>query len=109
MALGLAANTPLSNSVKSPDMRPTSRTITSLLAAVSAAFAVSAMIGAPIADAQVCTPSQVWLNGECTYPPELGGPPPEQRKPRLDVHGPCLPSMAFECCSPGPTIPCPTQ
>ena len=59
MAQGLAANTPLSNSVKSRDMRPTSRTITSLLAAVGAGFAVSAMIGAPIAVAQVCKPSQV--------------------------------------------------
>ena len=60
MAQGLAANTPLSNSVKSRDMRPTSRTITALLAAVGTGFAVSAMIGAPIADAQVCE-----IEGQC--------------------------------------------
>jgi hypothetical protein len=76
-------------------MRPTrSRPITSLLAAAGAGFAVSAMIGAPVAVAQVCKPSQVWLNGECTYPPDdSGGPPPE---PRLNVHGPCLPVVGFE-------------
>ena len=50
-------------------MRPTrSRTITSLLAAVGAGFAVSAMIGAPIAVAQVCEPGQSEINGECIYP-----------------------------------------
>jgi hypothetical protein len=83
-----------------------SRTITALLAAVGAGFAVSAMIGAPDAVAQSCRPDQVWLHGECTYPAgDSAGPPPE---PRLNVHGPCLPVMGFEdaCCSPGPTIPC---
>jgi hypothetical protein len=50
-------------------MRPTrSRTITSLLAAVGAGFAVSAMIGAPIAVAQVCKPGQVEIDGKCTVP-----------------------------------------
>ena len=66
MAQGLDVNTPLSNSVKSRDMRLTSRTITALLAAVSAGFAVSAMIGAPIADAQVCEiEGQVKIDGQC--------------------------------------------
>jgi hypothetical protein len=69
-------------------MRPTrSRPITSLLAAVGTGFAVSAMIGAPIAVAQGCKPSQVWLNGECTYPSDDSGGPPAE--PRLTtVHGP---------------------
>ena len=50
-------------------MRPTrSRTITSLLAAVGAGFAVSAMIGAPAAVAQVCEPGQVEIDGQCTVP-----------------------------------------
>jgi hypothetical protein len=71
----------LSNSAKSRDMRPTSRTITALLAAAGAGFAVSAMIGAPVAVAQSCRPDQVWLNGACTEPPPVdsGGPPPDQR------------------------------
>ena len=48
-------------------MRPArSRPITSLLAAVGAGFAVSAMIGAPIAVAQVCEPAQLDNNGRCT-------------------------------------------
>jgi hypothetical protein len=60
-------------------MRLTSRTITSLLAAVGTGFAVSAMIGAPVAVAESCRPSQVWLNGECTYPPDdSGGPAADQ-------------------------------
>ena len=50
-------------------MRPArSRTITSLLAAVGAGFAVSAMIGAPAAVAQVCEPGQVEIDGQCTVP-----------------------------------------
>jgi len=49
-------------------MRPTSRTITSLLAAVGAWCAVSTMIGAPVAAAQVCEPGQSEINGECIYP-----------------------------------------
>jgi hypothetical protein len=66
MAQGLAANTPLSNGVKSRDMRPTSRTITALLAAVGTGLVVSAMIGAPIADAQVCEiEGQVKIDGQC--------------------------------------------
>ena len=75
MAQGLAAYTPLSDCVKSRDKRPTSRTITALLAAVGTGCAVFAMIGAPIAVAQSCRTDQVWLNGECTYPPgDSGGP-----------------------------------
>ena len=50
-------------------MRPTrSRTITSLLAAVGAGFAVAAMIGAPTSVAQVCEPGQVEIDGQCTVP-----------------------------------------
>ena len=50
-------------------MRATrSRTVTSLLAAVGAGFAVSAMIGAPTAVAQVCEPGQVVIDGRCTIP-----------------------------------------
>ena len=73
-------------------MRPTrSRTITSLLAAVGAGFAVSAMIGAPAAVAQpgdtACEPGQVVIDGQCNVPdnnmnmvpaspggPGMGGP-----------------------------------
>ena len=42
-----------------------SRTITSLLAAVGAGFAVAAMIGAPTAVAQVCEGGQVVIDGQC--------------------------------------------
>ena len=54
-------------------MRPTkSRTITSLLAAVGAGFAVSAMIGAPAASAQpgdiACEAGQVVIDGQCNIP-----------------------------------------
>ena len=50
-------------------MRATrSRTITSLLAAVGAGFAVSAMIGAPAAVAQVCEAGQVVIDGQCNVP-----------------------------------------
>jgi hypothetical protein len=45
-----------------------SRTITALLAAVGAGFAVSTMIGAPTAVAQVCEPGQVEIDGQCTVP-----------------------------------------
>ena len=79
MAQGLAANMPLSTAVKSRAMRPTSRTVTALLAAVGTGFAVFAMTGAPIAVAQSCKPDQVWLHGECTYPPDDSGAPPEPR------------------------------
>ena len=67
MAQGLAAKTPLSNSVKRRDMRPTSRSITALSAAVVTGFAVSAMIGAPIAVAEVCQPGHVGIDGRCTF------------------------------------------
>jgi hypothetical protein len=54
-------------------MRPTrSRTITSLLTAVGAGFAVSAMIGAPAAVAQpgntACEPGQVVIDSQCNVP-----------------------------------------
>ncbi len=54
-------------------MRPTrSRTITSLLAAVGAVFAVSAIIGVPIAVAQAddltCSNGEVALDGTCVPP-----------------------------------------
>ena len=77
-------------------MRPTrSRPITSLLAAAGAGFAVSAMIGAPVAVAQVCKPSQVWLAGECWDPPADGRPLPEPKL--ITEHGPpCLPRGCSE-------------
>ena len=54
-------------------MRPTrSRTITSLLAAVAAGFAVSATIGAPAALAQpddlTCSNGEIALDGTCVPP-----------------------------------------
>ena len=54
-------------------MRATrSRTITSLLTAVGAGLAVSAMIGAPAAVAQpgdtACEPGQVVIDGQCNVP-----------------------------------------
>ena len=53
-------------------MRPTrSQTITSLLAAIGAGFAVSAMIGAPTAVAQpdiACEGGQVVIDGQCNVP-----------------------------------------
>ena len=50
-------------------MRRTSRTITSFLAAVVAGFAVTAMIGAPVAVAQVCEVGQSEIaDGECINP-----------------------------------------
>src|SRR6476659_9853866 len=60
---------PLLQAEKRRAMRPTrSRTITSLLAAVGAGFALSAMIGAPTAVAQQCEPGQVEIDGQCTVP-----------------------------------------
>jgi hypothetical protein len=57
-------------------MRPTrSRTITSLVAAVGAWFAVSALIGAPVAVAQVCEPGQVMIDGQCTVLQNADNPP----------------------------------
>ena len=62
-------------------MRPTkSRTITSLLAAVGAGIAVSAIIGAAAAVAQpgdtACAPGQVVIDGQCNPAPQngTGGP-----------------------------------
>jgi hypothetical protein len=50
-------------------MRPTSRTVTSLLAAVVTGLAVSAMIGAPVAVAQACEVGQSQIaDGECIDP-----------------------------------------
>ena len=64
-------------------MRATrSRTITSLLAAVGAGFAVSAMIGAPIAVAEVCQPGHVGIDGQCTFSynnPTTTSPAPPDR------------------------------
>jgi hypothetical protein len=57
-------------------MRPISRTITSLLAAAGAGFAVSAMICASVAVAQVCEPSQLDNNGQCTVPDKNVPAPP---------------------------------
>jgi hypothetical protein len=58
--------------------------ITALLAAVGAAFAVSALIGAPTAVAQptnpTCEPGQVLIDGKCTVPQthatNVPAPPP---------------------------------
>jgi hypothetical protein len=57
-------------------MRPTrSRTITSLLAAVGAGFAVSALIGAPTAVAQPgtidCQDGQIVIDGQCNVPSSI--------------------------------------
>jgi hypothetical protein len=65
-------------------MRATrSRTITSLLAAVGAGFAVSAMIGAPAAVAQPgdtsCAPGQVVIDGQCNVPDNANNVPPLPR------------------------------
>lgn len=53
----------------SPDMRPPSRTISSLVAAAGAVFAASVVIGAPVAAAEVCEPGQSEISdGGCIYP-----------------------------------------
>ena len=64
-------------------MRPTkSRTITSLMAAIGAGFALSAMIGAPAAVAQpdiACEGGQVVIDGQCSVPNNANNvpaPPP---------------------------------
>ena len=75
MAQGLAGNMRLSSSVKSCDTRPTSRTITALLAAIGAGFAVFTVMGAPIAVAQVCKPGQQEINGQCTDLQNVDNPP----------------------------------
>ncbi len=64
-------------------MRPTRpRTITSLLAAVGAGFAVSATIGAPAAVAQpgdtACAPGQVVMDGQCNVPNNANNVPAPQ-------------------------------
>jgi hypothetical protein len=76
-------------------MRPTrSRTITSLLAAIVAGFAVSAMIGAPAAVAQVCEPGQVEIDGQCTVPDNnmnnVPAPPDGTGGPGMDSGGPAM-------------------
>ena len=76
-------------------MRPTrSRTITSLLAAVGAGFAVSAMIGAPTAIAQVCEPGQIEIDGQCTVPDNnannVPAPPDGTGGPGMDSGGPVM-------------------
>src|SRR5262249_9497043 len=79
----LGSRTPASG--KRRAMRPTkSRTITSLLAAVGAGFAVSAIIGAPAAVAQpdiVCEPGQVVIDGQCNVPDNSANnvPAPQDR------------------------------
>lgn len=64
---------PVSTSEKSRDMRQSSLTVSSLLAAVVAGFAVSAIIGAPVAVAQVCAPGLVDIDGQCTDPDDDPG------------------------------------
>jgi hypothetical protein len=50
-------------------MRPTSRTITSLLAAVFGGVAIWGVVGAPLAVAQVCEVGQSEISeGECINP-----------------------------------------
>jgi hypothetical protein len=76
-------------------MRATrSRTITSLLAAVAAGFAVSAMIGAPTAVAQVCEPGQIEIDGQCTVPDNNANnvPAPQDGTggPGMDGGGPVM-------------------
>ena len=74
-------------------MRPTRpRTITSLLAAVGAGFALSAMIGAPPAVAQECQPGQVVIDGQCNV--DMNNAPPPQEgtggQPGLGGGGPVM-------------------
>lgn len=51
-------------------MRRASETLTYLLAAAGAAFAISATVGAPISAAQGCDTAkgESEINGECIYP-----------------------------------------
>ena len=79
-------------------MRPTrSRTITSLLAAVGAGFAVSAMIGAPAAIAQVCEPGQVEIDGQCNVPNNANNVP----APQNGTGGPGMGSGKLLCTQSG--------
>ena len=60
------ANRPFSSTKRARGMRPTSRTITSLLAAAGAGFAVAVMTDAPSASAEFCRPGQSEVaDGEC--------------------------------------------
>jgi hypothetical protein len=75
MAQRLATKMPLFNRTKRRDSPPTSRTVSALLAAVGVGFAVSALIVAPVAAAQVCGPDQVEVNGQCTPLQNAANPP----------------------------------
>jgi hypothetical protein len=69
MAHGLAAR-----------VRPTSRTISALLAAVGTGFVLSATIGAPVAVAQFCPyPDQEKIDGVCRNVTPVPGPPEDQK------------------------------
>jgi hypothetical protein len=64
--------------------RSRAKAITSLLAAVGAGFAVSALIGAPTAVADpntiACQPGQVVIDGQCNMPDtkaNVPAPPPQ--------------------------------
>ena len=61
---------------------PKSRTITSLLAAVGAGFAASAIIGAPAAVAQpgdtACAPGQLVIDGQCNVADNANNVPAPQ-------------------------------
>jgi hypothetical protein len=74
-------------------MRATrSRTITSLLTAVGAGFAVSAMIGAPAAVAQPgtidCRAGQVVIDGQCSVPDNANNLPAPLPPPPGGSDGP---------------------
>ena len=75
-------------------MRATrSRIITSLLAAVGAGFAVSAMIGAPAAVAQpdiACEPGQVVIDGQCNVPDVNANNLPSGGMPEMGGGGPVM-------------------
>jgi hypothetical protein len=66
---------PFSSSEKSRDMRLTSRTITSLFAAVGTGFALSTMISAPVAVATECVAGEVIIDGRCTDLQNANNPP----------------------------------
>jgi hypothetical protein len=83
-------------------MRPTRpRTITSLLAAVGAGFAVSATIGAPAAVAQpgdtACAPGQVVMDGQCNVPNNANNVP----APQNGTGGPGMGSGKLLCTQSG--------
>jgi hypothetical protein len=75
-------------------MRATKSRTASFLAAAGAAFAVSAMIGAPTAGADPgttdCQPGQIVIAGQCSLPaaPTNNVPPPENGSgPGMGDHG----------------------